>query len=103
MPKVEVVATRIELEETFLSNADPRTKKFPEGRKVEYWLFCSTIETRQLKGGLHEYTKRFIHDISAATEDEANERLAEFADRPDVTVVDTRTPAGIRKLKERVA
>jgi len=75
------------LDETFLMNL--KHGRPPEGKPVEYYLFVERIIRKQ--------RRRFVHTIQEATVEAANNRLAEFAERNDVTIVEEKSRKTLEK------
>lgn len=70
------------MDSTYLSNE--KNGKWPAGKPVEFYLFIE-----RWRGGKKQ--QRFVHEITAPTEERALDELRELASRPDVTLIEEQT------------
>ena len=76
----------IEVEQEFLTNTPSRGER-PVNLSWEYYLFCRGFK-RTKTGKLSRYPIRFLHCLTAPSEDEVVELLEEFVTRPNVTLLE---------------
>jgi ATP-dependent helicase YprA (DUF1998 family) len=75
------------MDETYLSNV--KNGKPPVGEPVELQIFVERFVRKQ--------KRRFVHEFTAATEEEVLAQLEAFASRSDVTLVEEKTRKPIPK------
>jgi hypothetical protein len=75
---------RVDVKQEFLTNTPSRGERPPD-LEWSYFLFCEGFRKNK-KGEFKKYGRKFVHELTAATDEEVLTMLEEFVQQPNVVL-----------------